>query len=911
MKKNLSFVMAIFFLIRFGYAQQLPNQMGDKTPYSNGAKAQWDVLYTHNYATTEPGTTAAFYWDKKVYTSQPDSSLPGVINCFNISEDKLIPNGKITITGVTGTSNFSGFTTDGTYIYAVNKSNIIHKIDPATWTINSTITVNNTNKYVAIAYDKASKGFWLCTNGVNNAVLVSATGTLTSTTLTATGIAVQSGLVGLAYDDVTPDGPYLWTSNGPGPAHNTATIGRWNIATKVYTNNIKNVASSLPEEVASNNYMGGIFTYNTGAKYCLLGVSQGAKLVFAYELAKLKEPEAPEAVADLSITPDASGDLTALLTWTNPTLTIDENPLTELIAINIYENNYELPIASISPTGIGSSCSYIATVYSPGIYTYKVVAENSIDEGIATTTSPVWIGLDVPSAPDNVELIIDDMIANLSWDAPTTGLHAGYFTETGIVYDVYRFPNNVLVSENQTKTTFTDTLQPGIYYYKIVAKNESGEGGNANSNQETFCPVISTFPWEEGFENGFNCWTQEHVSGRELVWKTEKTEIPPLSGSYSAYIGSEKDGYTSRLISPVLDISALSFPTINFWMYPQDWSSNLHTLKVYYRTSSTSNWEELASYSSGASNEWHSKSLALLEPSATYQIAFEIVCKNLSIVGMNNMGIGLDDIEIFNDNITCPPPTAVTIPATTITTSQAVVNWTAGSTETAWIVEYKISTASSWIAQNVSDTSTITLSNLDANKEYCVRVKAICGEENESRFTTQQCFKTKQVVVIPTYKITATASANGTISPSGDTTVLAGASVTFTFTPNNGYRVEKLLVDNETVEITENRYTFSEVDTNHSIHVDFATVGITEYDLENIITLYPNPATNQVFVETRGSSSLQGVVIFDIMGKSHASRIIRNENGEMSINISHLSSGIYFVQLNTEKGILTKKLIKE
>jgi len=53
------------------------------------------------------------------------------------------------------------------------------------------------------------------------------------------------------------------------------------------------------------------------------------------------------------------------------------------------------------------------------------------------------------------------------------------------------------------------------------------------------------------------------------------------------------------------------------------------------------------------------------------------------------------------------------------------------------------------------------------------------------------------------------------------------------------------------------------------------------------------------------------VEIFDIMGKSVGGENFRPlQNAEMSINISHLTNGVYFLKIATEQGIVTSKIIK-
>ena len=547
MKKILSFIMAIFFLIQLGYAQLLPVQTEERTPKSNAARAQEDVLFTYNYSTT--GVIAAFYWDGKVYTTHRGTSI-GPINRFNISGNILTSDGSITVSGGIVGSNFTGFTTDGTFIYAVNNGGLrIVKINPTSW---AATTISTSVAYSSIAYDKTTGGFWGATNGGTSATLLKPDGTSAGKTLTIPSEVTNKNIMGLAYDDVTPDGPYLITATGSSAVNNKATLGRWNITTGTYEEDIKNVAD-LPGGVATGNFMGSIFTYTVDEKPCLIGVSQGATLVFAYDITNLVTIGVPATVTGLSITPDATGALTADLNWTNPTKTVDGGALKELTAIHIYKGNEPEPFHTIPNPIIGGQESYTVTVPSAGMYSYKVAGENSAGESALASTNPVWIGPDVPAAPSKVELVNDDMTAILTWEAPVTGLHSGYFSGEGVVYDVYRFPDNVQVATEQTELTFTEPItQSAKYFYKVVAKNAEGEGGSANSNTEPFCMTISTFPWEEGFENGFNCWTQQYISGRELVWKTTTSEITPLSGDYSAYIGARENDYTSKLISPVL-----------------------------------------------------------------------------------------------------------------------------------------------------------------------------------------------------------------------------------------------------------------------------------------------------------------------------------------------------------------------
>lgn len=83
---------------------------------------------------------------------------------------------------------------------------------------------------------------------------------------------------------------------------------------------------------------------------------------------------------------------------------------------------------------------------------------------------------------------------------------------------------------------------------------------------------------------------------------------------------------------------------------------------------------------------------------------------------------------------------------------------------------------------------------------------------------------------ITQYTITATAGANGSISPSGSITVNDGASQTFSFSPSSGYEVAAVTV-NGSIVTTATSYTFANVKANQTINVTFKAVTVTQYTI--------------------------------------------------------------------------------
>ncbi len=85
-------------------------------------------------------------------------------------------------------------------------------------------------------------------------------------------------------------------------------------------------------------------------------------------------------------------------------------------------------------------------------------------------------------------------------------------------------------------------------------------------------------------------------------------------------------------------------------------------------------------------------------------------------------------------------------------------------------------------------------------------------------------FATAGSIIDNTVLITASAAANGNISPSGSIEVARGQSQTFTITANTGYRISNVLVDGASVGAVSS-YTFTNVNTNHTISASFVAGG--------------------------------------------------------------------------------------
>jgi hypothetical protein len=85
---------------------------------------------------------------------------------------------------------------------------------------------------------------------------------------------------------------------------------------------------------------------------------------------------------------------------------------------------------------------------------------------------------------------------------------------------------------------------------------------------------------------------------------------------------------------------------------------------------------------------------------------------------------------------------------------------------------------------------------------------------------------------------------------------------------------------------------------------DCTPLGVNDNALSQI-SIYPNPATTVINVEVPGSIEINAVVLFDVLGKRMNTSLV---NGQ--INIAELSNGVYLMQIETNEGTITRKMLK-
>lgn len=139
-----------------------------------------------------------------------------------------------------------------------------------------------------------------------------------------------------------------------------------------------------------------------------------------------------------------------------------------------------------------------------------------------------------------------------------------------------------------------------------------------------------------------------------------------------------------------------------------------------------------------------------------------------------------------------------------------------------------------------------------------------------------------------TYHITSGALVNGDVF-TGNINRVSGETL-------GTYAIQKgtLFVSNNYLEtFTEGIFTIS------------STAGLASDFLDQNLTIYPNPVRDILVIKVNNNIIVNKFSLYNVQGK-----IIKNVILKQKTNISNLPTGIYFIKIETDKGIGIKKIIK-
>jgi hypothetical protein len=84
---------------------------------------------------------------------------------------------------------------------------------------------------------------------------------------------------------------------------------------------------------------------------------------------------------------------------------------------------------------------------------------------------------------------------------------------------------------------------------------------------------------------------------------------------------------------------------------------------------------------------------------------------------------------------------------------------------------------------------------------------------------------------------------------------------------------------------------------------------IDEVRFRESVTLYPNPATNQITFSYTGSETLKKAIITGVNGKALITVDVSEFNRSRTLDIQRLAKGMYFLKINSNRNVIVRKFL--
>jgi hypothetical protein len=94
------------------------------------------------------------------------------------------------------------------------------------------------------------------------------------------------------------------------------------------------------------------------------------------------------------------------------------------------------------------------------------------------------------------------------------------------------------------------------------------------------------------------------------------------------------------------------------------------------------------------------------------------------------------------------------------------------------------------------------------------------------------------------------------------------------------------------------------LDSLHLVYIRFT--GVDDVPAANVISLYPNPAQNDITIQLPDGIELIQIRLQDVQG-----RMLMTYADTKKLNISSLPAGLYLLQVETDKGRFVRRFVKE
>jgi hypothetical protein len=490
------------------------------------------------------------------------------------------------------------------------------------------------------------------------------------------------------------------------------------------------------------------------------------------------------------------------------------------------------------------------------------------------------------------------------------------------------------VDGNLTSSIITtgtvDTNTAGIYTVNYNVSDAAGNAAtqvsrtvNVNNVSNVGCTSgVSTFPYNEGFENTLGAWTQS--SSDDIDWTISSGGTPSGStgpssanqGTYYIYVEASGNGtgYPTKqaiINSPCYDLSGETEATFSF-NYHMYGAANMGTIDLEISSDNGATWNSIWNESGNKGNSWRTATINL-----NAYVGGSVQLRYNRITGSTwQADIALDNVQITNGGGAGTSECVAEITSFPYTESfeNTLGSWSQSSSDDI-----------NWTINSAGTPSSNTGPTAANQGSYYIYVEASgnAGYPTKQAIINSPCFDLSGLSVASfnfDYHMYG-ATDMGTIDLEASTNNGASWTSIWSQSGNKGNSWLSASVDlsyylGNTVQLRFNRITggtwqadiaLDNINLSNTVANNINSfTSTTSSDSVYTFKMYPNPAKDVLNIKlaTDGISTFR---IVDILGKTVKSGSISKQ----PINISKLKTGIYLIEINDGEEIILEKLIKQ
>ena len=351
----------------------------------------------------------------------------------------------------------------------------------------------------------------------------------------------------------------------------------------------------------------------------------------------------PAPIEDFAVKYSADGALDAKISFTAPAKAADGSALSGALDVELYIDYVKVADAPAT-VNAGEVFTYNKE-FAAGQHKVEVILKNEAGYGDRARTL-TFAGSDVPAAPADLKFELEGRNAKVTWTAPTIGAGGGWFDASILTYKVVRQPDNKVVADAQTATTFTEEIPDclGNYFYVVTAQTDKA-GASAESNRILYGTSM-TVPYSETFdtEAPLDLFTIEDANEDGYYWKWK-------DGKMSDPRGEAKEA-ADWLITPPIALTTE-------WIYK--FSFDAKGYSSYYNEQFKAAFGDKAK--SDAMNILETFTYAS-DKAATFETLIEVSDNGNYYLGIqHSTPAGASRDELFVDNIKLEPFISTAAPA--------------------------------------------------------------------------------------------------------------------------------------------------------------------------------------------------------------------------------------------------------